>query len=341
VGSNELARRFLHVNLNCDSLDATERVYCDVLGLTARMRTDPNVATDGTILGLDGETYCTTAFLYDARGGRGGCALEAIEYRLPPLADDPSIDATRPGIRSVLLAVADVDGAAAALRGVGLTVGDPVDGLICDGKAVLAIDHNGVVIELTELPSDADAGSRAMFDGIRINAIDATATGTFLTAIGFQEIEAPQVRPVAGAQLSPGGSAEALDCVVARYALPEDRHQFTVVVVQHPSTAPRPCRGAETARASTASHYGSRMCTTPWLKCPIPLSASVIRCGARCQERRSRGYTSRSCAPPTAWSSSSSSGHWRISIRSGEFGAGTFCTLPLTEVSPCGLLWRL
>ena len=240
MGSNERARRFLHVNLNCESLDATERVYCDVLGLAARMRTDPKVATDGTILGLDGETYCTTAFMYDTRGGRGGCALEAIEYRSPALAYDPSIDATRPGIRSVLLAVADVDGAAAALSDVGLSVGNAVDGLICDAKAVLAIDHNGVVIELTELPSDADAGSRAMFDGIRINAIDATETGTFLTAIGFEEVQAPQTRPVAGEQLSPGGSAQARDCVVARYGLPEDQHQFTVVVVQHPSTAPTP-----------------------------------------------------------------------------------------------------
>ena len=54
------------------------------------MRTDPNVATDGTILGLDGETYCATAFLYDARGGRGGCALEAIEYQSPALQRDAS-----------------------------------------------------------------------------------------------------------------------------------------------------------------------------------------------------------------------------------------------------------
>ena len=122
----------------------------------------------------------------------------------------------------------------------GLTVGDRVDGLISGAKAVLAIDHNGVVIELTELPSDAGAGSRAMFDGIRINAIDATETGTFLTAIGFQEIEAPRVRPVAGEQLSADGSAQARDCVVARYGLPEDRHQFTVAVVQHPGTPPTP-----------------------------------------------------------------------------------------------------
>ena len=107
MASEDLARRFLHVNLNCGSLDTTEHLYGDVLGLTARMRTDSNVATDGTILGLDGETYCATAFLYDARGGRGGCALEAIEYHSPVLQLDPTADPVRPGIRAAHLAVAD------------------------------------------------------------------------------------------------------------------------------------------------------------------------------------------------------------------------------------------
>jgi catechol 2,3-dioxygenase-like lactoylglutathione lyase family enzyme len=239
VGSDDLARRFLHVNLNCASLDATEHIYCDVLGLTARMRTDPKVATDGTILGLDGETYCATAFLYDARGGRGGCALEAIEYSSPALSRDPSPDPVRPGIRSAQLAVADVDGAVTALRRAGLTVGDPVDGLISGAKSVLALDPDGVVIELTPLPPDADAARGAMFDGIRIAAIDAAATGAFLTAIGFEEVSAPTVQSVAGAQLSPAGSGET-DCVVARYALAEDGRQFTLVVVQHPDTANTP-----------------------------------------------------------------------------------------------------
>jgi catechol 2,3-dioxygenase-like lactoylglutathione lyase family enzyme len=239
VASEDLARRFLHVNLNCRSVDATQRIYGDLLELRARMRTDPNVATDGTILGLDGETYCATAFLYDARGGRGGCALEAIEYHSPVLQLDPSADPVRPGIRAAHLVVADVDGAGAALRDAGLTVGDPVVGLGGGAKSVLVMDPDGVVVELTELPPEADATKGALFNGIRIAAIDAAATGAFLTAIGFEEVDAPKVLSVSGAQLAPGGSGES-DCVVARYALAEDGHQFSLVVVQHPSSARAP-----------------------------------------------------------------------------------------------------
>jgi catechol 2,3-dioxygenase-like lactoylglutathione lyase family enzyme len=239
VGSEHLARRFLHVNLNCESLDATERVYGDVLGLTARMRSDPKVATDGTILGLDGETYCATAFLYDTRGGRAGCALEAIEYQLPALTRDPSRDPVRPGIRSVQLAVADLDGAVTALRDRGLTVGNPVDGLIGDGKSVLTLDADGIVIELAESPVATGDTPGALFNGIRIAVIDTAATGEFLTAIGFDEVDAPRVIRVAGAQLSPDGTGET-DCVVARYALAEDGHQFTLVTVQHPATRDTP-----------------------------------------------------------------------------------------------------
>jgi catechol 2,3-dioxygenase-like lactoylglutathione lyase family enzyme len=239
VAAEDLARRFLHVNLNCGSLDATERVYGDLLGLTTRMRTDPNIATDGTILGLDGETYCATAFLYDARGGRGGCALEAIEYHSPALLVDESSDAVRPGIRAAHLAVADVDGAGAALRDAGMTVGDPVASLMGGVKSVLALDPDGVVVELTELPPEADAANGALFNGIRIAAIDAAATGAFLTAIGLEEVEAPKAHSISGAQLAPGGSGES-ECVVGRYALAEDGHQFSIVVVQHPGTARTP-----------------------------------------------------------------------------------------------------
>jgi catechol 2,3-dioxygenase-like lactoylglutathione lyase family enzyme len=229
----------LHVNLNCVSLDATERVYSKVLGLNPRMRTDPKVATDGTILGLDGETFCATSFLYDGRGGRGGCALEAIEYYSPALSRDQNADPVRPGIRSAQLGVTDLVGAASALRDAGLTVGDPVDGLISDGKSVLVLDPDGVVIELTELPAGTDTSTGGLFNGIRIAAIDAVATAEFLTAIGFEEVDAPKSLPVAGAQLHPGGTSET-DCVVARYALAEDGHQFTLVVVQHPDTEPTP-----------------------------------------------------------------------------------------------------
>jgi catechol 2,3-dioxygenase-like lactoylglutathione lyase family enzyme len=233
VGSEDLARRFLHVNLNCESLDATEDLYSAKLGLSARMRTDPKVATDGSILGLDGETYCETSFLYDSRGGRGGCALEAIEYSSPPLKRDPSGDPTRPGIRSALLTVANLDATASMLRDGGIDLSEPVDGLISGARSLLLTDPDGVVVELSEAPSDKPG---ALFSGVRISAIDAVATGEFLTGIGFVEVEAPAPAKVAGEQLAPGGSPDPVECVVARYALAEDAHQFSLSVVQHPDT---------------------------------------------------------------------------------------------------------
>jgi catechol 2,3-dioxygenase-like lactoylglutathione lyase family enzyme len=201
------------------------------------MRTDPEVATDGTILGLDGETYCATSFLYDVRGGRAGCALEVIEYRSPALKRELSTDPMRPGIRSILMAVTDLAEAATTLRAAGLTVGDPVDGLVSGTKSTLALDPDGVVIELAERSAHIEAPAGTLFEGIRIAAIDAAATADFLSSIGFAEVQPPTHTVVSAEQLAPGGSTKPIDCVVARYALPEDGHQFGVTVVQHPDTA--------------------------------------------------------------------------------------------------------
>lgn len=234
MGSEELARRFLHVNLNCSSLDATEGLYVGRLGLSARMRTDPKVPTDGSILGIDGDqTFCETSFLYDSRGARAGCALEAIEFHSPALKPDPNSDPTRPGIRSTLLTVSDLDATVTALRAAGITVSGPVDGLISGAKSVLALDPDGAVIELAQAPSDKPG---PVFAGIRVAAIDAVATGEFLTAIGFIQVQAPAHVEVAGDQLAPGGSPTPVKCAVSRYALAEDAHQFTLTVVEHPDT---------------------------------------------------------------------------------------------------------
>lgn len=234
MDSKHLARRFLHVNLNCESLDATEGLYVGLLGLSARMRTDPKVPTDGSILGIEGsETFCETSFLYDSRGGRGGCALEAIEFHRPALKVDQSADPTRPGIRSTLLTVADLDATVIALREAGAAVSAPVPGLISGSTSVLLRDPDGAVIELAEVPSDKPG---AVFTGIRIAAIDAVATGEFLTAIGFAEVQAPAEVEISGCQLMPGGSPDVVRATVARYALAEDGHRFSLTVVAHPET---------------------------------------------------------------------------------------------------------
>ena len=233
----DLARRFLHVNLNCESLDATEALYAKQLGLSARMRTDPDAAGDGAVLGFNGEVYSATTFLYDARGGRNACCLEAVAWRTPPLKFDRDSDAVRPGIRSALFTVNDLSETIAGLRDAGFDVGDPVTGLISGSTSVLVVDADGVVVELTEVSGELPG---ALFAGIRISAVDASATVKFLSAIGFEVLEAPTVAQVRAEQLAPGGGSDEVECVAARLALPEDKHQFTVVVVQHPDTGKHP-----------------------------------------------------------------------------------------------------
>lgn len=235
--SDSLARRFLHVNLNCESLAATEALYCDVFGLSARMRGDASVPNDGRILGFDGQTYCATSFLYDCRGGRGGCALEAIEWHTPALQPGSDADPVRPGIRSALFKVGDLGAVAGALRDAGVRVSDPVAGLISGTKSVLAVDADEVVIELAEVPEYAPT---ALFSGVRISAVDTVTTVKFLTDIGFTVVDPPTVVAVAGEQLSPDGAGIPVDCVLARVALPEDSHQFGITVVQHPDTGSHP-----------------------------------------------------------------------------------------------------
>lgn len=228
-----LARRFLHVNLNCMALKVTEDLYVNLLGLSARMRTDPSVATDGSILGLSGETFCETAFLYDARGPSAGCALEVIHYRDPALSRDRSTDPSRPGIRATALAVPDLEKAIAALRAADFIVGEQVPGLIGLTDSVLVRDPDGAVIELSEAPTDANGTT---FDGLRIAAIDLDATAAFMTAIGFTELQSPTKAHIRGDQLDPSGPSATTECHLARYALAEDCHQFTVTVVSHPDT---------------------------------------------------------------------------------------------------------
>jgi catechol 2,3-dioxygenase-like lactoylglutathione lyase family enzyme len=226
------AGRFLHVNLNATSGDASAAFYGAALGLQALMKTDRTVPTDGSFFGFEGELFTETRFYYDVRGGRNSCALEAIEWFSPALAPDLGGDPARPGIRAAWIEVADLAAATEALRGIGTEVGPPIDGLISGHTSVLAVDPDGVVVEL----SQADSGSAPLFSGILLSVTDATETIEFLTSIGFGVVEPLTARAVVADQLSPGGGSGTVDCLVARLALPEDGHQFSLVLVEHPGS---------------------------------------------------------------------------------------------------------
>src|SRR5262249_41077478 len=150
---------------------------------------------------------------------------------------DHNADPVRPGIRSALFTVNDLGNAVTGLRDAGFQVSEPISGLISGGASVLMQDPDGVVIELAEAPSELTG---ALFAGIRIAAVNVPATVDFLTAIGFAVVQAPTAVSVTFDQLVPGGGGDGSQCVVARLALPEDQHQFTVTVVQHPDTGKYP-----------------------------------------------------------------------------------------------------
>ena len=59
----------------------------------------------------------------------------------------------------MLMTVPDLHEAAAVLRAAGATVGDPVDGLISESKAVLAVDPDGVVVELAQSTHAGDTAA--------------------------------------------------------------------------------------------------------------------------------------------------------------------------------------
>lgn len=232
-----LARRFLHVNLNCASLQATEKLYAQQLGLSRRMLTEPSAAVDGSMLGLEGEVRAATSFLYDARGGRNACALEVIEWTTPTLKPDFNSNPFRPGVRSAMFTVDDLGGYVSYLREAGWRIGGRVLGLISGRESVLMMDADGVVIELTRAPTGLPG---ALFGGIRISSVDVLATVDFMTAIGFEVLNAPATNRISENQFVPGGGDGGVICETAQLALPEDQEQFTVSVVQHPDTGKHP-----------------------------------------------------------------------------------------------------
>jgi catechol 2,3-dioxygenase-like lactoylglutathione lyase family enzyme len=185
MSTDELARRFLHVNVNTVDFDRTEAFFVDGLGLTMRMRTDPDVLNDGEVLGLTGKVRSETRFYYDGRGPRAACAIEVIEWLDPPTT--PNEGAGSGGLAALGFTVADRSSVVEALRGNGFDVlDDDTVGLITGGSAALVAGPDGVVVELGDLPAGATETVR--FAGVRIDCADQQASLRFYQSIGFDQL---------------------------------------------------------------------------------------------------------------------------------------------------------
>jgi catechol 2,3-dioxygenase-like lactoylglutathione lyase family enzyme len=185
MSTDDLARRFLHVNVNTVDFDRTESFFVDCLGLKLRMRTDPDVLNDGEVLGLSGKVRSETRFYYDSRGPRTACAIEVIEWLDPPTVRNNGTGSG--GLAALGFMVADRSHVVDALRGNGFDIiDDHAAGLITGGPAALVVGPDGVVVELGDLPPDATESVR--FAGVRIDCADLQASLRFYKSIGFDQV---------------------------------------------------------------------------------------------------------------------------------------------------------
>lgn len=181
----DLARRFLHVNHNTVDADSAQLFFVDCLGLRLQMRTDPDILSDGEILGLPGKVRSDIRFFYDSRGPRNSCAVEVIEWLDPPTVVRPDTPST--GLAALAFAVADRARIIemTSNRGFDIVSTDAV-GLISGAPATMVLGPDGVVIEIADLP-DAASGC-VHFVGARIVCADLEASLDFYNRIGFGQL---------------------------------------------------------------------------------------------------------------------------------------------------------
>jgi catechol 2,3-dioxygenase-like lactoylglutathione lyase family enzyme len=234
MNAPDLARRFLHVNLNTADADAAQRFLADSLGLRLHMQTDPEVLTDGEILGLTGKVRCDTRFFYDSRGPRASAAIEVIEWLDPATVPCDQTDAASTGLVALGFTVADRAHVVETISGYGFTIiSADADGLITGGPAVLVVGNDGVVFEIGE-DLDAPSGS-VYFAGARIACVALEESLAFYTAIGFRQTDEITSRIVRFRDLGIGtdGGDDIRMCYLE---LPEDASTTQLCLTQSRTT---------------------------------------------------------------------------------------------------------
>ncbi|TAM65127.1 VOC family protein [Mycobacterium sp.] len=230
MSTADLARRFLHVNLNTTDAEVAQRFFVDCLGLRLQMRTDPESLTDGEILGLSGKVRVDGRFYYDSRGPRSSCAIELIEWLDPATTPCAPPGAASAGLIALGFLVADRVGVVEALSHNGFRVArSTATGFVTDAPATLVIGPDGVTVEIGDLPSASRGPVR--FAGLHISCVDLATSLAFYTGIGFVQLDEIATRTVRlrdiGVDLD--GSDDVLICPIG---LPEDHVTAKVCLTQ-------------------------------------------------------------------------------------------------------------
>ncbi|OBH16863.1 VOC family protein [Mycobacterium sp. E3247] len=235
--ATDLARRFLHVNLNTANAEAAQAFLADCLGLVLQMQKDPDELVDGEILGLPGKVRCDTRFFYDSRGPRFSCAIEVIHWLDPATAACSAPDAASGGLSALAFRVADRGRTVEMIRDHGYHVlSEDAVGLITGAPAAVAVGPDGLVVELADMRGGATG--RVQFAGARVTCADLDESLRFYTSIGFNPLGEARPRTVRLRDL--GLDVDDSDDVrVCHLGLAEDGHTARLCLTQ-PAARARP-----------------------------------------------------------------------------------------------------
>lgn len=240
----DLARRFLHVNLNAAYAQRTTGFYHTVGSLITHMATE-EMESDGLLFGFPHPVRTRAHFLYDSRGPRAAPALEVAEWISPRSVGQPYNDATTPGIHALAVQTTQHN-SAAPTQGTG-QIAHVAEGILPVPGTILA-DPDGVEVEVYP----ARSGDSPMALGIRVHCTDLDTSLAWYRSIGFvgggQRVALSLPRIDHDTTCPATGSVVAGEAV--RIRLPEDDPPFTLCLFQ--PTAPPPTGSAY----STGNHLG-------------------------------------------------------------------------------------
>lgn len=152
--------RVYHANINCSALDRSLGLYRDVLGLVPVAYTAPDAVQDGGAFGLASAQWEAWMLGSTDTPGRSGVVVDLLQWKVPrPVRrSEGTVGAGKTGFRAAVFARRDPLEQCRRLEAAGVSV-SATNGESGSGQPVaLAVDHDGVALEVVGADRDAFAG---------------------------------------------------------------------------------------------------------------------------------------------------------------------------------------